>query len=681
MTEQKVKRRGWVKNVAIIFLAVLLVLTFFSNTIMNHSLPQVATVNVTSGTITAKIRGYGKVEAYESYEVKLSQTRTVETVLVREGDIVTAGDVLFILSGEESEELETAIKTLEDLQIQYDLALLKMTELDFALEDRQIQKDREALAEAQALCDKNLVTDEELENAEEAVSYLKVEISSLNRDLEVINRQINDLGGSGNNSSQLTTLARQISDASAKVNQAQAAVESARIAYANDIRMVEDAAYNNLMGEETNLILNREWKDDGIDNFGKTFKEWRDYFAVYDGINPEVGWEAAHPLPAGIDSAKMENDLKAAVIAHTMSSGRYNIYMEAQATTFISSADTAEQKYASGYNSLRAAVNSLEDRKAELSNLQMQYQQLLSEDNSADYQRLNDLKISKQNTLDYTNTLLEKAQEELADLQAKRQAWKDADAQVKSLQDKLETDIFNLAQSKEDAETQQAIDNLNLQKQRNEIEDQKELIAELQADTVDKAVTAPVAGKIVNLNVSAGNKTGADALAVIELTDRGYQLSFSVSAEQAKRVSVGEIAEVSNYYWGAEIKAKLISIKNDPENPREKKLLTFEITGDVESGTQLNLTLGSKGVNYELVVPNSAIRTDNNGDFVLIYVTKQTPLGARYVATRVDVRVLDKDDFNSAVSGGLSSWGDYVITSSNKPLEPGDFVRLAEDAG
>ena len=35
-------RRDWVKNAIIIFLAVLLVLTFFSNTIMNYSLPEVA---------------------------------------------------------------------------------------------------------------------------------------------------------------------------------------------------------------------------------------------------------------------------------------------------------------------------------------------------------------------------------------------------------------------------------------------------------------------------------------------------------------------------------------------------------------------------------------------------------------------------------------------------------------
>jgi hypothetical protein len=47
------------------------------------------------------------------------------------------------------------------------------------------------------------------------------------------------------------------------------------------------------------------------------------------------------------------------------------------------------------------------------------------------------------------------------------------------------------------------------------------------------------------------------------------------------------------------------------------------------------------------------------------------------MATRVGVNVMEKDDTNSAVSGGLVSW-DYVITSSNKPVEPGDYVRLAE---
>ena len=35
-------RRAWVKNVAIIFLVILLLLTFFSRTILNYSLPEVS---------------------------------------------------------------------------------------------------------------------------------------------------------------------------------------------------------------------------------------------------------------------------------------------------------------------------------------------------------------------------------------------------------------------------------------------------------------------------------------------------------------------------------------------------------------------------------------------------------------------------------------------------------------
>ena len=72
--ETKVKNRAWVKNAVIVFLVILLILTFFSNTIMNSSLAEVSTQNVTSGSITARVRGSGTVSATGSYEVKAAQT-------------------------------------------------------------------------------------------------------------------------------------------------------------------------------------------------------------------------------------------------------------------------------------------------------------------------------------------------------------------------------------------------------------------------------------------------------------------------------------------------------------------------------------------------------------------------------------------------------------------------------
>ena len=81
--KEKSKKRELIKTIAILFLVVLLGLTFFSNTIMNRSLPEVATQSISSGTINAKIRGSGTVAANESYEVIINQTREVRSVCVK----------------------------------------------------------------------------------------------------------------------------------------------------------------------------------------------------------------------------------------------------------------------------------------------------------------------------------------------------------------------------------------------------------------------------------------------------------------------------------------------------------------------------------------------------------------------------------------------------------------------
>ena len=106
------KNREWVKNAAIIFLAVLLVLTFFSNTIMNRSLPEVATQNVTSGSIVARVRGTGVVTAVGASQVKADKNREIRSVLVKVGQKVEPGDVLFTLGAGTTEEIEAAEEKL-----------------------------------------------------------------------------------------------------------------------------------------------------------------------------------------------------------------------------------------------------------------------------------------------------------------------------------------------------------------------------------------------------------------------------------------------------------------------------------------------------------------------------------------------------------------------------------------
>ena len=159
--KEKSKKRELIKTIAIVFLAVLLVLTFFSQTIMNYSLPEVATQMVSSGTINAKVRGSGTLAANESYEVNLKQTREIRSVCVKEGDTVEEGTLLFVLGDVESEELRAAQEALANAKLSYEkrrLELLKSYESD----DQSVKALREDLERAYAQRDANQVTDEEV---------------------------------------------------------------------------------------------------------------------------------------------------------------------------------------------------------------------------------------------------------------------------------------------------------------------------------------------------------------------------------------------------------------------------------------------------------------------------------------------------------------------------------------
>ena len=136
--EFKTANREWVKNAAIIFLAVLLVLTFFSNTIMNRSLVEVATARVTDGNIVAKVRGTGTVTASGKHQVKATKTRTVRSVMVKAGQEVQTGDVLFILGEGDGDELEQAEQTLRDLQTSYQKAAISMPTFNYDLKEREL---------------------------------------------------------------------------------------------------------------------------------------------------------------------------------------------------------------------------------------------------------------------------------------------------------------------------------------------------------------------------------------------------------------------------------------------------------------------------------------------------------------------------------------------------------------
>jgi pyruvate/2-oxoglutarate dehydrogenase complex dihydrolipoamide acyltransferase (E2) component len=216
---------------------------------------------------------------------------------------------------------------------------------------------------------------------------------------------------------------------------------------------------------------------------------------------------------------------------------------------------------------------------------------------------------------------------------------------------------------------------------RDKISEQRDHIAKLEEETVGASVKSPVAGTVSSLSKVAGESTSADeTIAVIQVDGKDMTTSFSVTNAQAQKLKVGDGAKPQNIWqFGDDFKATLTSIRNDKTDPGNKKLLTFKIESkDVAPGQDISLAIGERAVEYDLIVPNSAIKTDSNGKFILVVTSKSSPLGNRYMASRVDVTVKAQDDNNTAIAAAVEG-DEYVITTATTLIKAGDQVRLANE--
>ena len=669
--KEKSKKRELIKTIAIIFLAVMLVLTFFSNTIMNRSLPEVATGVVSSGTINAKIRGSGTVSANETYEVILNQTREVRSVCVKVGDTVSQGDLLFVLGDVESQELQEAQEQLQSLNIEYQKQLLTLSK-EYATDDLSVQVLQEDLQKAIQQRDANVVTDAELSYAKGDLAAAKNELTQIGLVVEELNAMLSDNEEYQEAQEAVTKWTQEVSAAETAVETYEKQLEELQSGGSVDLdRQIADAKSE--LTKATNT-----WKS-----------EWLAYKEYLGALSDAV--RGSYPEFKGVDTSSNTPQ---------PISGSDQVYLE----TYLTRNDP-EEIYRTAYDTILDAQDKVNTAQTKLERLQ---EDLSDATGSASEQRR-----AIQRKLDEAESELRAAQRELRDAE---DALEEADGANSDLKDQVK--LYEAAQREQNARIEtlneqittleakkkaydaavetiaakereleeklngkdidKQLDDLDLQATRLNIQKQQELVDKYKAESIGTEITANVSGVVSAINVSAGKETTAGSpMATINVVDRGYTIKIPVTNEQAKQVKVGDTAEVSNYYWGGDVQAVLEAITSDPDKPGQGKLLVFRVTGEIEAGTTISLSIGQRSANYDSIIPKSALREDTNGQFVLVVTAKNSPLGNRYVATRADVQVLAEDDTSAAVTGLVQ--GDYVITTSSKPLEAGTQVRLVEN--
>lgn len=573
MTDRKDK----IKNITIIFLLVMLILTFFSNTIMNYSLVEVSTQQVTSGQITSKVRGSGSVEASESYSVTIEETRKIATVNVKKDAEVATGDLLFTLEDTDSDELDAAKKSLNEAQAAYESAVLTAG-------------------------------------------------------ITVAERQSIEAG----KGSSLTQKQNEIAAANQRVKDAQAAVDAAQ-ASVDKIKAQIDAVSNSTAGTtaEEKAVLDAEKKN----------SEAQDSLTSAES--------AYTPVKSAYDTALSEyND---AVIA----------FNAAKATYEKDTSDLNNKKAMDAAEiAMKSANEKLKNCKGNLDKVQGPYDSAKSAAtdsknalSNANY-NLSVKKLTGTNTAEANNlqAQLNTATVALTDANT---ALTSATNDQKKVTDKISGEVTIASAYKT-------------------MTDLQEEVAKLQAKSIGTEITSPISGTVTDIAVTAGTTVNAnDVMMTIQPENKAYVLQFSVTENQAKKVRVGDTAEILNNWYGNDVSAVVSAIRKDSQN-RSNSIIICEMKGDVSVGDSYTLSIGEQSSNYDTIVPTSAIREDSNGKFILIIESKSTPLGNRYYARRVDVDVITSDDTKSAVTGALEGY-EYVITTTTKPIKENEQVRLASE--
>lgn len=620
---EKVKNRGWVKNVAIIFLAVMLVLTFFSNTIMNRSLPEVTGQSVQSGSITTQVRGNGTIEAAETYEVMSSDSRKVQSVPVSVGQEVKVGDTLVVLAAGDSQELEAAQKALEEAQLAYQQALIEAGKTTTG--DREIERAREKLQQAITTRDNTPVyTAEEVAIAEENVAYLTAVLQEAKNELYAA-------GGyeAGAGSDALKSLKK-------AMDEAETAYEAAQVRYSNELEFISALAS---YAERNDNLAHYASHEAYCDAIAAAFTDKTEVsLEYYFGADTNNEYFTREQKNIGIYGAPYSS---------------YSSYSR------LPSTDVAY--VAASYNEVAKARDAFYEAQ--------------------------DAYRDGIEAATPVNAELQKAVE---DAEHAKEVAENTRNIVKNGYDAYEQAVDAVITSQQELESLiagQKTQNLNLSELAKDVTEAQKEVDELSAGETNEdgtvtggTITSEVNGIVKTINVTAGGNTDpATAIMSIEVPDRGYTVSISVTADQASKVTVGDSAQIQTGYWGgSDLQGKLLGIRNNPQD-RQRRMLIFEVTGEsVESGTSVSVSIGQRSQNYDLIVPNSAVRSDSNGSFVLLMMSKPSPLGTRYQAQRVDVQVVASDDVNSAVTGGIAAY-DYVITNSTAPIEDGMYVRLSDN--
>lgn len=194
-------------------------------------------------------------------------------------------------------------------------------------------------------------------------------------------------------------------------------------------------------------------------------------------------------------------------------------------------------------------------------------------------------------------------------------------------------------------------------------------------------LTTPVSGIVTAVNAVKGAPvpSGKAAVSIADLS-KGQQMKATIDDAKAPYVAVGDKTElIFATLNNARIPVQITNIRDavnaSGQSGDKGKEVTFTLKDDrLKGGETGEFDIIKKTASFRSLLPNDAVREDDQGTYVLLLKEKKGPLGTEYVAQRANVQIGDADDTKTSIENGITPL-DKVIVSSSKSISDGDRVR------
>ena len=196
----------------------------------------------------------------------------------------------------------------------------------------------------------------------------------------------------------------------------------------------------------------------------------------------------------------------------------------------------------------------------------------------------------------------------------------------------------------------------------------------------DGKVIANNEGTVTNILLTEGQQTTNEPVLLLADKKSGYKVVAQISTDYEKDISLDQKITLNILDNNEQIEEAVINaISRNEENEHMLDITVILPEGVGEIGKSATLEISNNTERYSSCVPLSALHSDEDKYYVLMFEEKETVLGTENVAKRADITIKDKDGMYAALDENIILTSDEVITSSNKNINDGDRVRKEEE--